>query len=187
MSLKPEQVSAVEQQVMALVRTHILENKSIGKQAITTYLNEIAGVQEVTEHDVEEVVKGLFSTDGHGSYPLRALSLAQALLFSNAVLGRYDSDYSFVVLCLWGQHKTTCYLVYALTANVLLEPTPVYLCTKEQAVREFLSGYKMCPSEWLPIPLEKGLQVVRKTQADVDRLLAAKLGALRESGPMRLV
>ena len=77
--------------------------------------------------------------------------------------------------------------MYALTANVLLEPTPVYLCTKEQALKEFLAGYKMCPSEWLPIPLEKGLQVVRKTQANVESLIATKLASLRESGPMRII
>jgi len=185
MALTPEQIDAVQHQIMALVRTHILENRSIGKQAITTYLQEIAGVQEITEHDVEEVVKGLFSTDG--PYPLRALSLTQALLFSNAVFGCYDSDYSFVVICSWGQQKTTCYVVYALTASVLLDPTPVYLCTKEQALKEFLAGYKMCPSEWLPIPLEKGLKVVRKTQADVESLIATKLASLRESGPMRII
>ena len=109
MALTPEQIDAVQHQIMALVRTHILENRSIGKQAITTYLQEIAGVQEITEHDVEEVVKGLFSTDG--PYPLRALSLTQALLFSNAAFGCYDSDYSFVVICSWGNKRrraTSC-------------------------------------------------------------------------------
>ena len=185
MALTPEQVDAVQHQIMALVRTYLLENKSIDKYTVTMYLNEVAAV-EVTEHEVEELVKGLFSTNSPS--PLRTLSLAQALLFSNAVFGWYDNDYSFVVLCCWGQHKTACcYLVYALTANVLLEPTPVYLCTKEHALKEFLAGYKMCPSEWLPIPLEKGLQVVRKTQIEVDNLVAAKLAALREAGPIRLV
>ena len=187
MSLTPEQFSAVQQQVMALVRTYLLENKSIDKYAITTYLQEIAGVQEITEHDVEEVVKGLFSTDSHGSYPLRALSLVQALLFSNVVFGRYDSDYSFVVICSWGQQKTTCYIVYALTADISLEPTAVYLCAKEQALRGFLGEYNLCPNQWLPISFEKGLQLVKKTQAGVDSLVTAKIAALRESGPIRLL
>lgn len=179
-----QQHEDIQQQITALLRTYIAENKPISKAVIVAYLREVAGIPLVKEEDVEQAVQQLFAPQT-GPVMLHPLSLSQAFLFSPLVYGVSDDDYSFVVLRHWTA-KTLCYATYALTRDRSLPPKLILICAREQTILDQLDGFSLCPIAWMPLSSERGLQMIQKTLEEIERLLAGKVGDLKELGPLRV-
>lgn len=174
----------IQQQVTALIRTYLTENRPISKEAVTVYLRDVAGMAAVTEGEVEQALLSLFARNEEVIL-LHTLSISQAFLFSPLVYGAHDEDYAFVVVRSWASH-TLCYATYAVTRDRSLLPRLILICTKDNTVLEQLCSLKLCPSEWLPLSAERGLAMIQKSMEDVTRSLTAKVAELRESGPLRV-